>query len=372
MAVTLWRIPFSDLRTAFRGLTLESLLPGIFSVFVLVVLRAYKWHCMLTAAGKFRLQQSLRTLFGGFSLGLITPGRIGELGRCLFVRKDERTQVALLTFLDRSLDFWALLTLVGASLFLLVAHPAAIFGVALWIALFPMVLGLPGLLAHLSLVAHRSRHLNGQLNEVASALPPLQMLKFAIMSLGAMWVELSAFFLLLRAFSPDEPHQCRGHLPLHRAGRRSANFLQRSWRARRRGRHSSLVVLRAARRGGGSGDALVSLRSSSPGCPRADVVRLGKDEKRFPSCRLSGDGTGTGSVSPANFLSPYNVNSPSFLVNEEAAHACRASCLIRSSPVQIAGCRISNAWILRTVWPQFEDSHRMCYIGDTAGALGNL
>ena len=202
MVVTFWRIPFSDLRTSFHGLTLESLLPGIFSVFVLVVLRAYKWHCLLSTRGNFRLQQSLRTLFGGFSLGLITPGRIGELGRCVFVRKDERTPVALLTFLDRSLDFWALLTLVGASLFLLVSHPAAIFGVAIWLAVFPMVLGLPGLLAHLSLIAHRSRHLNGQLNEVTSALPPLQMLKFATMSLGAMWVELSAFFLLLRAFSP--------------------------------------------------------------------------------------------------------------------------------------------------------------------------
>ena len=201
-AVTLWRIPFSDLRAAFRGLTLESLFPAIFSVFVLVVLRAYKWHCLLTTAGNFRLQQSLRTLFGGFGLGLMTPGRIGELGRCLFVRKHERTQVALLTLIDRCLDFWALLTLVGASLFLLVAHPAAIFGVAIWLAIFPMVLGFPGLLAHLSLVAHRSRQFNGQLNEVASSLPPLQMLKFAIMSLGAMWVELSSFFLLLRAFSP--------------------------------------------------------------------------------------------------------------------------------------------------------------------------
>ena len=203
--VILWRVPFADLRAAFRNLEFGSLLLAIFCVLVLLVLRAYKWHCLMAAVGNFSLRQSLRTMFGGFGLGLITPGRIGELGRCIFVRKDERTLVAILTMLDRSLDFWALLTLVGASLFLVVSNPAAVFGLAVWVALLPMVLGAPGLLAHLSqasVVERRSRHLRGSLSEVASALPPSQMLKYAVMSLGAMWVELSSFFFLLRAFSP--------------------------------------------------------------------------------------------------------------------------------------------------------------------------
>ena len=45
------------------------------------------------AAGKRHLRQSLRSLFGGFALGLITPGRLGELGRCVFVREDERAHL---------------------------------------------------------------------------------------------------------------------------------------------------------------------------------------------------------------------------------------------------------------------------------------
>lgn len=203
--VILWRVPFSELRAAFRNLEFGSLFLAIFCVLVLLVLRAYKWHCLMAAVGAFSLRQSLRTMFGGFGLGLITPGRIGELGRCIFVRKDERTLVAILTMLDRSLDFWALLTLLGASLFLVVSNPAAVFGLAVWIALLPVLLGAPGLLAHLSqapLVERRSRHLRGNMLEVASSLPPIQMLKYAVMSLGAMWVELSSFFFLLRAFSP--------------------------------------------------------------------------------------------------------------------------------------------------------------------------
>lgn len=201
VGVTLWRVSFADLRAAFRNLDRGSLFLAVLCILVLMVLRAYKWHSLLAAVGNFRLQQSLRTLLGGCVLGLITPGRIGELGRCIFVRKYERTQVALLTLLDRALDLWALLTLVGASLFLLVPSPAAIFGVAMWLALVPVVLGLPGLLAHLSKAVQRLHHFHGPLAGVASGLPPAQMATYALMGLGAMWLELSSFFFLLRAFS---------------------------------------------------------------------------------------------------------------------------------------------------------------------------
>ena len=202
VGVTLWRVSFAELRAAFRNLDVRSLLLAVFCILALNALRVYKWHCLLGAVGNFRLQQSLRTLLGGCALGLITPGRVGELGRCIFVRQHERTQVAVLTLLDRALDLWALLTLVGASLFLLVPPPAAVFGVAVWLALLPIVLGFPGLLAHLSKVVQRLRQFHGHLAEAACSLPPAQMLRFAIMGLGTMWLELSSFFFLLRAFSP--------------------------------------------------------------------------------------------------------------------------------------------------------------------------
>ncbi len=200
--VTLRRIPFSDLRAAFRNLDLHSLALAAFCVLALMVLRAHKWHCLMAAVGNFRLRQSLRTLLGGCALALITPGRIGELGRCIFVRKNQRTQVALLTLFDRIFDTWALLTLLGTSLFLLAPPPAAIFGVAMWLALLPLLLGFPGLLAHLSKGVRRLGHLHGHLAELASGLPPTRMPKYAIMGLGAMGLELSAFFFLLLAFHP--------------------------------------------------------------------------------------------------------------------------------------------------------------------------
>jgi uncharacterized membrane protein YbhN (UPF0104 family) len=191
----------AELGAAFHNLEVESLFLALYCVLVLLVLRAYKWHCLVSAGGNFGLQESIRTLLGGCALGLITPGRIGEFGRCLFVRKPERTQIALLTLLDRCLDLWALLTLVGASLFLL-SPLVAIYGAVVWILLLPVLLGFPGVLANLSETVPAGKRFHGHLAQIASRVPPAQMLRYATMSVAAMWVELASFFFLLSAFSP--------------------------------------------------------------------------------------------------------------------------------------------------------------------------
>jgi uncharacterized membrane protein YbhN (UPF0104 family) len=200
--VIVWRVPFAGLRAAFRTLEMSSLFLALFSFLVLLFLRAYKWHRLMAAAGKAHLRQSMRALFGGFALGLITPGRLGELGRCVFVREEERAQVTLLTVYDRLLDFWALLTSMVASLFLLASRPAAVFGVGVWLAFLPVVMGFPALVSHLSKLAGKSRHFRGRFTEAAMGMPRIATPRFAIMAVGAMGVELASFFFLLRAFSP--------------------------------------------------------------------------------------------------------------------------------------------------------------------------
>jgi hypothetical protein len=201
-SVIIWRVPLAGLRAAFRNLESGSLQLALFCFLVWLFLRAYKWHRLLAGVGKVQVRQSLRSLFGGFALGLITPGRLGELARCVFVRKEERAQVALLTLLDRLLDLWALLTLVGASLFFLVPHPAAVFGVAVWLALLPLVMGFPRLLARLCKPARKPWCFRWHLPEAVAELPHVQTPRYALLAVGAMWAELASFFFLLRAFFP--------------------------------------------------------------------------------------------------------------------------------------------------------------------------
>jgi len=201
-AVIVWRIPFAGLRDAFCSVDLGSLSLAVFSFLVFLFLRAYKWHRLMADAGKAPVRQSMRALFGGFALGLITPGRLGELGRCVFVRQEERAQVALLTVYDRLLDFWALLTAMDASLFFIVSRPAAVFGLAVWLAFLPVVMGFPTLVSHLSKLAQKSRRFRWHFMEAATEMPVIATPRFAILSVGAMAVELASFFFLLCAFSP--------------------------------------------------------------------------------------------------------------------------------------------------------------------------
>jgi hypothetical protein len=200
VSIIIWQVPLAGLRAAFHTLELNSLALAIFCFLTLLFLRAYKWHRLMGAMGEVHVRQSLRALFGGFALGLVTPGRLGELARCVFVREEERAQVALLTLLDRLLDFWALLTLVGVSLFFLAPHPAAIFGVAVWLALLPIVMGFPQLLTNLARLTNWFRHLH--LAEAAARLPQVQTPLYALLAICAMGAELASFFFLLRAFFP--------------------------------------------------------------------------------------------------------------------------------------------------------------------------
>lgn len=203
VGVIISRVRFAGLREAFRNLEMGSLFLALFCLLVLLFLRAYKWHRLLAAAGNGHLRLSLRSLFGGFALGLITPGRLGELGRCAFVRREERALVAVLTVFDRLLDFWALLTAVSASLFLLAPRPAAIFGVAVWLALLPVVMSFPALISHLSKLARNSRRFRGHFVG-AVGMPLVETPRFALLAVGAMSAELASFFFLLRAFFPAE------------------------------------------------------------------------------------------------------------------------------------------------------------------------
>ncbi|MBT4098725.1 MAG: flippase-like domain-containing protein [Gemmatimonadetes bacterium] len=66
--------------------------------------------------------QLTRSLFGGFALGMISPGRIGEFGRAIFVA-DQHRSVSLLTALDRCVS--AAVTIFSAGMALAIYLPVS-------------------------------------------------------------------------------------------------------------------------------------------------------------------------------------------------------------------------------------------------------
>ena len=66
------------------------------------MVQGWKWHYLLKMGmPKATYWDALRSVLSGFALGFITPGRVGELSRALFIKGCNRMQVTGLTLVDK-------------------------------------------------------------------------------------------------------------------------------------------------------------------------------------------------------------------------------------------------------------------------------
>lgn len=81
-----------------------------------VLLKAFKWHCLLRlAAPEASYRLALRSFLLGMTVSLITPGRLGELARAACF-PGNRTVVLTLALMDKLVDVSVLLILCAISL----------------------------------------------------------------------------------------------------------------------------------------------------------------------------------------------------------------------------------------------------------------
>jgi len=76
---------------------------GLFAFFVHYFCIYLRWHYVLIKVGNYNLSFRfiLRSLLGGNALGLLTPGRLGELARGVFFQKEQFWQVSGLSVIDK-------------------------------------------------------------------------------------------------------------------------------------------------------------------------------------------------------------------------------------------------------------------------------
>jgi uncharacterized membrane protein YbhN (UPF0104 family) len=129
-----------------------------------------------------------------------TPGRVGELGRCLFLPAGMRSQVFQLNILERVLDGWAVFTYAVGSLLIVQFRPAGVFALAVWLAVLPVFMGLPGLLASLSEWKVWRGAARVHLREGAKALTRVRSAPFAGLGLLTTSLDVLIFYFLLQAF----------------------------------------------------------------------------------------------------------------------------------------------------------------------------
>lgn len=137
----------------------------------------YRWHYLLKLIQpEVTLRESVQSVFGGMVVGFLTPGRIGEFGRSLFLEHIDRLQAFGLVFLDK---FYALVTLVVGGIIGFILIFAFAFNWTIYI-LMPMILigiSISGILIWLAI---RPDILRGFLYHLAVMLPVREKLQHVI------------------------------------------------------------------------------------------------------------------------------------------------------------------------------------------------
>lgn len=200
-ALILWRVPAGALWSAFENLRGVWLWAALAAALGMLAVRYFQWQCLFDAA-KLPVSRgdSAGSFLAGFTLSVVTPGRLGELGRCLFVAEPHRASVLLVNVLERGLDAWALFTYAVVSVGLMSLRPMGVFAVAVWLAVLPVALGLPSLVASVGGLRWWGETFRSQLNAAGLALLTIRTPGFAALSLASTSLDLLTFFFLLRAF----------------------------------------------------------------------------------------------------------------------------------------------------------------------------
>lgn len=191
LAGLIWWLEPERIYTAAAGLRWEYLLAAALLSVVGLLVQAEKWRALLACAmpGVGRTQ-ALLSLLAGLGLGLITPGRLGELGRGVVLSGDP-TRIALLTMADRGLSMVITLILGCAAL--------------AWLAMYEMLLGGLLILVLAAIAIFGGRLLAAKMGWKSAEKVALlwQSVPLSIWGVSGMWsllfnvIFLSQFFVLL-------------------------------------------------------------------------------------------------------------------------------------------------------------------------------
>lgn len=123
LAVILLRTDFSQLKGIFRNLNYYYFTLALFISFPMILGKAYRWNYLKKAQGiTYKLSDSFLIQGVATYLGFITPGRIGEFIKILYLKKDGNPlgKSMVNVFLDRLLDilFLFILGYFGILLFM--------------------------------------------------------------------------------------------------------------------------------------------------------------------------------------------------------------------------------------------------------------
>lgn len=183
--------------SAWRHLKPAWLLGALLTTLTMLAVRVAKWRLLLREGRiPHGSLESARSLFGAYALASVTPGRLGDLSRCMFTSPGSRTGVLAYTVADKLFDVLSALSFAAVSLFFLVPHLVAALGVAAWAGLIFFCIRGPKLLSRQDALPPCLK----RLHNLAQAAGRIRCGRLAALALCAGSLDLCTLFFSLRAF----------------------------------------------------------------------------------------------------------------------------------------------------------------------------
>lgn len=198
-----------DLLAIFRHVRLSAIALAASLLPLNLGLQFLKWHYLLRcgAARRCPPRAALFSLLAGFPLGLLTPGRWGELGRAFFLPQMVSHKIFLLAALDKGFDL-LLTMLAGTSALLFFIHknfiPAAWLPAVLLLMSIIFVLNIlalqPGILRKSARVLGKTHGVTMNVMRSANRFTRRQLATVWLLSASFVATFSLQFALLLRGF----------------------------------------------------------------------------------------------------------------------------------------------------------------------------
>jgi uncharacterized membrane protein YbhN (UPF0104 family) len=144
LALIFWKVVDPEkLWTTVQHLSPVNLIGAMALTIPFLMLKALRWHLLLRAARcRASFGEAFVSLVGGMGVALLTPARVGEITRAVYLSEPRKLRVAGLVMVDKAYDVivLALLSAAGAALLVspVLALGLGLFGVAgVYLALRP-------------------------------------------------------------------------------------------------------------------------------------------------------------------------------------------------------------------------------------------
>jgi uncharacterized membrane protein YbhN (UPF0104 family) len=205
LALILWQVPLRELLGSFSDVRPWPLLIAIALTPAIQGLKIAKWHYVVRQAQpSLAFRRAAVSLLVGVAAGLITPGRVGELTRVMYLDAEHESDFLSLVVVDRAVDLTAILLFAGISVGLLLA-PLYGLGLVIGAVLLSIGLGLSRMLAQWMRESKLSFPGKRQLTRLLSQLHVLRPQVIARglgLSALILFLALVQFYWLLTSFQP--------------------------------------------------------------------------------------------------------------------------------------------------------------------------